>query len=142
MWGLSQTEDFEVELGQRKRQIRATPAGADHPLIYNAVRYSPFPNYDRPLLYPFLIAGAICERSPDSFSDIETQMAFPLRTLLKLQQDLQIISRQDDDVGPLVWFIAYRGSDWRLYAAVTGRDHDYARLIQALSLESRWLTTL
>jgi hypothetical protein len=64
--------------------------------------------------YPFLVIEAKKEDEVPGFSAIETQTAFPIRRFLKVQDELRKESRVDHD--PLVWFLAFRGDEWRLYA--------------------------
>lgn len=70
-------------------------------------------------IYPFIVVEAKAE-SGDGFKSVEHQSAFPIRTCLKLQQNL----RQETgvDLQCLVWFFAFRGEEWRLYAAVPEND--------------------
>lgn len=82
------------------------------------LRHSPFS--DGLLSYPFLILEAKKESGTYGFSDVEDQTAFPIRTLLKIQQALQDASAPAtiNKVGPLVWFLANRGDEWRVYGCV------------------------
>jgi hypothetical protein len=86
--------------------------------IYTAgapnLRHSPFAAGS--VLYPFLIIEAKSEKGGQGFESIETQSAFPLRTFLKLQDDLRQSSRVELD--PLVWFLAYQGDEWRVSAGI------------------------
>jgi hypothetical protein len=72
-----------------------------------------------PLLFPFLILEAKCEKGAQSFEQMEIQTAFPIMNALRLQYDLLKTRGNTMDVpgGPLVWFSANRGEDWRVYAA-------------------------
>lgn len=85
-----------------------------------ALRCSPFAlsnGYDN--LFPFLVLEAKSEKSPDDLRHIRTQTAFPIRTLLRLQAGLLAANgkRAADYAFPLVWFIAYSGSDWTVSVA-------------------------
>ncbi|KAF2647602.1 hypothetical protein K491DRAFT_763598 [Lophiostoma macrostomum CBS 122681] len=66
-------------------------------------------------LYPFLLVEAKKERNSPGFRAIEMQTAFPVRRLLQIQNNLRKASGIDCEF-PLVWFFAYQGDDWRLYA--------------------------
>jgi hypothetical protein len=70
------------------------------------------------LLFPFLVLEAKREKGAESFGQIEIQSAFPIQYALQLQQDLLNTRGNTMDVpgGPLVWFLAYRGENWRVYA--------------------------
>ena len=73
------------------------------------------------VFYPFLMLEAKREKGlGPGFTSIEHQTAFPIRTCLRLQQNL----RQETgiDFRCLVWFFAFRGEEWRLYGAVPDRD--------------------
>ena len=93
------------------------------PKVRDLVRCSPFKWQLNPLLFPFLVIEAKSDSAQDSFSDIQTQTSFPIWSLLNLQKDLQ--SLRPADVGrpePLVWFLGYRGSDWKVYGCYLGLD--------------------
>jgi hypothetical protein len=69
------------------------------------------------VLYPFLIIEAKSEKGGTGFESIETQTAFPIRTLLKLQKDLSIAS--GISLKPLVWFLANQGDKWVFYGGTS-----------------------
>lgn len=66
------------------------------------------------VLYPFLLVEAKKEVDAPGFAAIEAQTAFPLRRLLMLQDSLGRQAGTSFDT--LVWFFAYQGEEWRLYA--------------------------
>ncbi|KAH8592079.1 hypothetical protein B0O99DRAFT_689861 [Bisporella sp. PMI_857] len=68
------------------------------------------------MLYPFLVIEAKREINAPGFRAIEAQTAFPIRRFLRIQEDLRVSCERKLD--PLVWFFAYRGDEWRLYAAI------------------------
>ena len=78
------------------------------------LRHSPFSKID--LLYPFLICEAKSEGRGPGFESIELQTAFPIRTCLKLQEDLR--ERSGVQMNPLVWFLSYQGDEWRVAACI------------------------
>ena len=78
------------------------------------LRLSPF--RDGNVLFPFLIIEAKSEKRGSGFASIESQVAFPIRALLKLQYDLSSASRSS--VRPLVWFLANQGVEWLVYGSV------------------------
>jgi hypothetical protein len=83
-------------------------------------------------LFPFLILEAKSEKSSNGFNDIQTQTAFPILALLKLQEDL-LAQVPDGDVadGPLIWFFANRGDSWRVYGCCLSGEQPsgYVRII-------------
>lgn len=80
------------------------------------VKSSPFKDSVDPLLFPFLILEAKSETSSNGFDDIQVQTAFPIWSLLKLQEGLHAKVRNiGPETGPLVWFLANRGDAWRVY---------------------------
>lgn len=78
-------------------------------------RHSPFePGF---VLYPFIVVEAKSEKAPDSWGSVERQSAFAVRTCLQLQKNLRR-ETEVDELQCLVWFFAFKGEEWRLYAAV------------------------
>ena len=107
--------------------------------MHRHLKHSPF--REKQVLYPFFIIEAKAEKGSAGFESIESQTAFPIRTFLKLQHGLQNESAGEFD--PLVWFLACRGDEWRVYAGVfenpkTVRGTDPLRLdSQCSSLSDR-----
>lgn len=97
------------------------------------LRHSPFSNAD--LLYPFVICEAKSEEGV-GFEHIEAQTAFPIRTCLKLQDDLR--QRSGVPLNPFLWFISYHGDEWRVAACIIS-EHKYVSASSA-SCSSRHLT--
>jgi hypothetical protein len=71
----------------------------------------------RASIYPFLVMEAKSLKGGSSFQNIENQTAVPIRNLLHLQLKLD-----EDDTnkmkvpgGPLAWFLAYVGEEWKVY---------------------------
>ena len=95
------------------------------------IKSSPFRQGSDPLLFPFLILEAKSEKGPDSFNSIEQQTSFPIRTLLRLQEELQkqCSYKPAWQHGPTVWFLAYKGDEWRVSGAYVrapggGQSHE------------------
>ncbi|KAL2042351.1 hypothetical protein N7G274_004840 [Stereocaulon virgatum] len=95
--------------------------------VGKCIRNCPFKEGAEPLLFPFLFLEAKAKKSSDGFVDMQTQTIFPVRTLLELQEDLQLevlesqqdlrddmVDTTENDVGPLEWFFANRGDSWRV----------------------------
>lgn len=89
----------------------------------SGLRHSPFSKRD--LFYPFLICEAKSEGGGPGFESIELQTAFPIRTCLKLQEDLR--ERSGVQMNPLVWFMSYQGDEWRVAACII-HAQQYVRL--------------
>jgi hypothetical protein len=79
-----------------------------------SVRHSPFA--DGNTLYPFLILEAKSAKSCTGFESIEILSAFPIRTLLQLQEKLG--NETEGKINPLVWFFACQGDEWRVNVCV------------------------
>lgn len=75
-------------------------------------------NPEHSLYFPFLIVSSKSPKSTDSSQDIENQNAMPIQNFLGIQRQLQELSNQNKvHLFPLVWFISYKGEDWKLYKA-------------------------
>ncbi|KAF2095704.1 hypothetical protein NA57DRAFT_79416 [Rhizodiscina lignyota] len=84
------------------------------------IRSTPFVESQDPLLFPFLVLEAKREKSSEGFEEIQTQTAFPIRELLSLQENIRVTSSQEThSTAPLVWFIASKGDNWRVYSCYT-----------------------
>ncbi|KAF5676902.1 hypothetical protein FHETE_1964 [Fusarium heterosporum] len=83
------------------------------------IKVSPFKSDGDPLVFPFLVIEAKSEKGSDSVSDTQVQTAFAIRELLSIQLQLTQAAEQDmdRDGGPLVWFLSYKGEQWRVSAA-------------------------
>lgn len=113
VYGLQATRNFENLLSAPAANTRGF---GDRPNIREAIRSSPLREGSEPLLFPFLILEAKSEKSSSGFDDIQAQTAFPIWTLLKLQEELQgKVTDTESEFGPLVWFFANRGDAWRVY---------------------------
>ena len=76
--------------------------------------HSPF--RDKKILYPFLVIEAKSEKGSPGFESIEAQSALAIRSCVLLQRRLE--AKTSIPLHPLVWFIAYQGDEWRLYAGI------------------------
>ncbi|KAH0829784.1 hypothetical protein FOPE_10126 [Fonsecaea pedrosoi] len=108
-----------IRLTKRLDRILHETEGPDGNLIVDSIRTSPFKPFIKPLLFPFLLIEAKSEKSPDAFSKIDAQSGFALRNLLQLQRNLVHATAENrhSSVKPLVWYLAYRGEQWRLSGA-------------------------
>ncbi|KAF4421576.1 hypothetical protein FACUT_10952 [Fusarium acutatum] len=90
------------------------------------IRSSPFRLDGDPLVFPFLVIEAKSEKSSDGFTNNQVQTAFAIRELLSIQHELSQATNEgrEWDGGPLVWFLSYRGEEWRVSAAYTHTTPD------------------
>lgn len=94
VYGLQQTKFFTQAIQAITAAIQdqvTEEAGLDEDS--KAFQFTPFEERARPLIFPFLISEAKTERG-DSFDACERQTAFPIWTLLRLQELLQARSEQ------------------------------------------------
>lgn len=117
--GLSETNNINELLEQPPQ-----PHSADSVRkVRDLVLCSPFKPQSSPLLFPFLVLEAKSDSAQSSFSDIQTQSAFPIWSLLNLQHGLQTVRAGDTGrPEPLVWLLGYRGSDWKVYGCYLGSN--------------------
>ena len=116
IYGLRTTEAMEESL----QQLHVSHLGENTALGYLSKRLTISCNPDssgRPCIYPFLAIEANSHKGNSNWKDIETQTAIPIRNHLYLQ--LQLQDDQDNKMkvpgGPLSWFLAYIGEQWRVY---------------------------
>lgn len=90
----------------------------DGTLPVDSLLKSPVSTCGQQLLFPFLVIEAKKANTDDWYS-ICLQTAFPIYTFLHSQRSLQASNGRKSHwlTGPLVWFLANRGGDWRLYIA-------------------------
>jgi hypothetical protein len=95
-------------------------------LSAESVRSSPFRQDGEPLVFPFLVIEAKSEKGSDAFTDTQVQTAFAIRELLSIQHQLARVALEDKewDAGPLVWFLSYKGEQWRVSAAYIHDQND------------------
>jgi hypothetical protein len=121
-------DDKLTEKGVMPRQpdrvfgLGMTKSFKQYTSVRSGLRHSPFA--DGKILYPFFIIEAKSEKGSPGFESIETQTAFPIRTCLKLQNDLKNVS--GISLNPLVWFLANQGDEWRVYACIV-EDSKFVR---------------
>ncbi|CZR59535.1 uncharacterized protein PAC_09429 [Phialocephala subalpina] len=107
VYGLQQTKFFTQALQAITATIQdRVTEEAELDENFKAFQFTPFEERARPLIFPFLISEAKTERG-DSFDACERQTAFPIWTLLRLQELLQARSEQGltEQGGSLVWFL-------------------------------------
>jgi hypothetical protein len=120
VYGLQATRNIQKLLSEPA--VNSSVDG-ERPSLGETIRTSPFKEEVEPLLFPFLVLEAKSEKSPNGFGDIQTQTAFPILALLKLQEDLRAkVADIVPEAGPLVWFFANRGDAWRVYGCYVTTD--------------------
>ncbi|CAI7636422.1 unnamed protein product [Penicillium glandicola] len=132
VYGLKNTSNLDSLLSSL-----APPELANEPgdTVADVIKHTPFSSDVEPLLFPFLVLEAKSESSNSGFDAIQIQSAFPIRALLKLQEDLQSSSPiSDPAMAPLVWFLACRGDAWRVYGAYLASGQNESPTSYALQL--------
>jgi hypothetical protein len=71
--------------------------------------------------FPFLILEAKSEVRGPGFRAVETQTAFPIKRLVDIQKSLRERGKESAERA-LVWFLAFVGDIWRVYACVPNGD--------------------
>ncbi|KAI4920652.1 uncharacterized protein J4E92_008295 [Alternaria infectoria] len=116
VYGLRTTEAMAESL----QQLHISHLGENTALKYLSKRLTMSCNPDggdQPCIYPFLAMEAKSHKGDGNWKDIETQTAIPIRNHLYLQLQLQDDPDNKMKVpgGPLSWFLAYRGEEWKVY---------------------------
>jgi hypothetical protein len=120
IYGLRATRNFEDLLSQ---SMTHTSDETEPITIGDVIRSSPFKAESDPLLFPFLVLEAKSESSRNGFDNIQTQTAFPIWAMLRLQEGPQSHKvGPESSFEPLVWFLATRGDAWRVYGCSVTKD--------------------
>jgi hypothetical protein len=115
VFGLQNTRNFDTLLSS---PVRPDLAGTPEDTIADILKTTPFKTQADPLLFPFLVLEAKSETSSRGFDAIQVQSSFPIRALLKMQDDLRShVSDGERAFDPLVWFLASRGDAWKVYGS-------------------------
>jgi hypothetical protein len=93
----------------------------------------PFREVQDPVLFPFLVLEAKSEEGA-GFSHIETQTSFAILKLLNIQLRLKEANGRDSQwgTGPLVWFLSYRGDQWRIAVAYVQPENGVPHYVSSL----------
>lgn len=115
VFGLRKTKRLDHLL--RWTEDKRVSAGGK--MIGDSLRSTLFRPDGESIVFLFLVLEAKSEKGRDNFNDIETQTAFAVHALLTLQAELKNAAGEDSEweSGPLVWFLAYKGEQWRVSAA-------------------------
>ena len=129
--GFQETNSLSRRLAQY--DLMAGKLGDDPALktLWETVESTVLNHKGNALLFPFLVIEAK-SRYGDSFDACDIQTALPILKMLKIQEDLQAKSQMTLEYGgPLLWYIAYRGEDWRLsvcYISEKSDEHLYVSI--------------
>lgn len=106
------------------------------------MRSSPFRQDGEPLVFPFLVIEAKSEKGCDAFTDTQVQTAFAIRELLSIQDQLARLAEEDTerDAGPLVWFLSYKGEQWRVSAAYIHNQNGKTSYVSVACLSPKVLS--
>lgn len=104
--------------------------------IGDSIRSHPFRDDAEPVHFPFLLLEAKSEKGSDSLSDAADQTAFSIRELLVLQENLRVAAGEgpDWDAGPLVWFLSYKGEEWKVCIAYIDTENDCKHYVSICGL--------
>ncbi|KAL2831480.1 hypothetical protein BDW59DRAFT_140211 [Aspergillus cavernicola] len=95
-------------------------------MLDNITDIASHPANDPDMLFPFLVLEAKSEVGGPGFQSIETQTAFPIRSLVNFQESLN--QHREARRPPLVWFLAYQGDLWRVYACI--QDDNLTKVVE------------
>jgi hypothetical protein len=104
--------------------------------IGDSIASHPFRGDEEPAHFPFLILEAKSEKGADSFTDMEYQTAFAIREMLVLQDNLRVAAGEgrEWDAGPLVWFLSYKGEEWKVSVAYMETENERNHFVSILLL--------
>jgi hypothetical protein len=112
--GFQETRSFSRRLERYDLMAGQSENEAGGVTLWETVESTVLNHKGNSLLFPFLIIEAK-KRHGAPFEYCNLQTAAPILKMLKMQEDLQKKSNMTLEYGgPLVWYIAYRGEDWRL----------------------------
>lgn len=112
--GFQETHSFTRRLEKHDFVAAESENEAGNVTLWDTVESTILNHKGKALLFPFLIIEAK-SRHGAPFDYCNLQTAAPILKMLKMQEDIQKKSNMTLEYGgPLVWYIAYRGEDWRL----------------------------
>ncbi|KAH9209820.1 hypothetical protein DL95DRAFT_449142 [Leptodontidium sp. 2 PMI_412] len=134
IFGLRETRNIENLLHDTKKRELELERGEDnqdkqlHELLDPSPITQPISQKGDKLLFPFLVLEAKSGTSDSDWYSIQMQTAFPIKAFLDTQDRLRRATgrRSKWHAGPLVWFFANKGEDWRLSAAYMEQGHPRA----------------
>jgi hypothetical protein len=91
-------------------------------LVRDFIQATPFSRSREPLLFPFLTMEAKSENG-GGFGRCGIQTSLPIWSLLKTQERLSELGAPLSELGgPIVWYIAYVGDNWRVSVCCTMKE--------------------
>jgi hypothetical protein len=130
--GFQETNDFSRRLNEYNLTISRSQYQVGPETLRETVESTVLSHGGNSLLFPFLVIEAK-SRNGDSFNACNRQAALPILKMLKIQEDLQMKSQMTLEYGgPLVWYIAFRGEDWRLSMCYISKMSDKSSYVSIL----------
>jgi len=142
VYGLRQTRNIENLLHDVVKRQFENDDGAIERQVHEVLGLEqPLKQTGDHLLFPFFILEAKSRSSSCDWHSIQMQTAFSIRTLLETQNRLRTITGRQSKwrSGPLVWFFANKGEDWRVYAAYMQPAHAKPHAIGIIDYVSAYL---
>ncbi len=135
--GFQETESFDNRLSEiYQRQLtqiaRQVHNDAGNKSIREMMNCSIHNYKSGPLLFPFLAMEAKSAKGK-SFTECIKQCAFPIWMMLRIQEELHDKSKiRLEHGGPLIWYIAYRGHEWRVSGCYTVKKNGKTSYVGAV----------
>lgn len=131
IFGLRETRNIENLLYDTKKRELELESGVAiqdkqlHELLDPSPLNQPISQKGDKLLFPFLVLEAKSGTSDSDWYSIQMQTAFPIKAFLDTQNRLRNATALKSKwrSGPLVWFFANKGEDWKLSAAYMEQGH-------------------
>jgi hypothetical protein len=140
--GFQETNSFSRRLENHNLMAGRLEKEPELETIWETIDSTILNHKGKALLFPFLIIEAK-SRTGASFEDCNLQTALPILKMLKIQEDLQKKSQMTLEYGgPLVWYIAYRGEDWRLSGCYISEKLGGTSYVSATHWIIGWLYSL
>jgi hypothetical protein len=143
VYGMRQTTNFEEMLNKVLDDtnessiaavMRTIDSDAEEVLVRGFIQATPYHRRGEPLLFPFLMMEAKSEDG-GGFSKCGIQTSLPIWSLLKGQEKLSELGAQLHELGgPLVWYIAYLGDEWRVSGCCTTVERGQTTYVSCVPL--------
>jgi len=114
--GFQHTDEFDNRLNEIARNLQ-DEAGTN--TIRDMVETTVVMHRNKLLLFPFLVIEAKAEDG-EGLNACDNQTAFPIWKMLTIQEELRGKTGKGLDYGgPLLWYIAYQGTNWQVSGCYT-----------------------